>query len=579
MPLKRGIGISAGVVIGEAVVLEANDLRIPRRTVPPQQIPQEIALVDEIFQSARNEIGQEREQFAARAGTELADIFGFHESWLGDPKPRKEIAVLIETNAFGAPYAISTFMRSYRKRFEQMASPFLQERAKDVLDIERRLLRHASGQIAPELSESTQPMIVIAHDLTPSQTVMLEKTGRLLGFAIDAGGATSHTAIIAAGLGIPAVVGLEDITAHVSTGDQVIIDGLHGIVVVHPDEPELREYAARAVQLRELRDTLEQLRDLPAETKDGCKIELLGNIEFPYEVDGCLARGATGIGLFRTEFLFMQEGGPPDEHEQYDAYCAAIKSVNGKPLVIRTLDLGGDKFQSGVTWEMEKNPFLGLRSIRYSLQHLTMFRPQLRAIVRASAHGDVRIMFPLISRIMELRQAKFVLSLVMEELEEEGVEFRGSIPVGVMVETPAAAICARELARETDFLSIGTNDLIQYTLAVDRTNERVAQLYTPADPSILRLIRSVIRCGDRAGIAVSLCGEMAGDPLFTILLVGLGLRTLSMAGANIPRAKKIIRSISLSDAQKVRQRVMSFETEREVLNYLRDETRKVWGDI
>jgi phosphotransferase system enzyme I (PtsI) len=241
------------------------------------------------------------------------------------------------------------------------------------------------------------------------------------------------------------------------------------------------------------------------------------------------------------------------------------------------MDLGGDKCQPG--WEPEKNPFLGLRSIRYSLQHLTMFRPQLRAIVRASAFGNVRVMFPLISRLMELRQAKFVLNLVMEELEEGGYEFRSSIPVGVMVETPAAAICARELAEEVDFMSIGTNDLVQYTLAVDRANERVAQLYTPADPSVLRLIRGVVRDGSRAGTSVSLCGEMAGDPIFTILLIGLGLRSLSMAANNVPVVKKIIRSITLADAERVKRRVLSFETEREVLNYLRDETRKVWGDI
>src|SRR5262245_7550856 len=277
MPLKRGIGISSGVVIGEAVVIEVDELRIPRRTVTAAQIPQEIAAVDEIFKSARRQIGEEREQFAARAGTELADIFGFHETWLGDPKPRKEIAALIQNNSYSAPYAISTFMKAYRKRFEEMASPFLQERAKDVLDIERRLLRHAIGSGQPELTDVNEPMIVIAHDLTPSQIVMLERTGHLLGFAIDAGGATSHTAIIAAGLGIPAVVGLEDITAHVSSGDKVIIDGSHGVVVVNPDDAQLKEYSARSVQLREMRQTLEQLRDLPAETKDGHQIDLLGN--------------------------------------------------------------------------------------------------------------------------------------------------------------------------------------------------------------------------------------------------------------------------------------------------------------
>lgn len=579
MPLKRGIGVSTGVAIGEAVVLETEETRVPRRTVQPEQISHEVTLLERAFESARSEIAGEREIFAARAGTELADIFGFHERWLADPKPRREICALVESKFYSAAYAISVFMRRYRRRFQDMGSPFLQERARDILDIERRLLHHVGGETRHELGELVEPVIVVAHDLTPSEFVKLERTKRLLGFAIDVGGPTSHTAIIAAGLGIPAVVGLEDITSHVSGGDTLVVDGLHGIVVINPDKDQRAEYTAQTAHLQEVRATLAELRDVPAETKDGTCVELHGNIEFPSEVAECLDRGATGIGLFRTEFLFMQEGSAPSEAEQFEAYRAAAEALQGRPLVIRTMDLGGDKCVTGQGWEAEKNPFLGLRSIRYSLQNLAVFRPQLRAIVRASAFGEVRILFPLISRIMELRQAKFVLSLVMEELEEEGYEFSSSIPVGVMVETPAAAICTRELAREADFLSIGTNDLIQFTLAVDRTNERVAQLYTPADPSILRLVRGVVRDAKRRGVPVSLCGEMAGDPLFTILLVGMGLCMLSMAASNIPRVKKIIRSITRAGAERVKRRVMSFETEREVLNYLRDETRKVWGDI
>jgi phosphoenolpyruvate-protein phosphotransferase (PTS system enzyme I) len=578
MPLKRGIGVSSGVVVGDAVVMETEETRVPRRTVPEGQVSGEVVVLSRAFDSARTEVAGEREQFAARAGTEIADIFGFHERWLADPKPLKEIAALIETKYYSAAYAVSVFMRRYRRRFQEMASPYLQDRAKDVLDIERRLLHHISGETQHGLEQLAEPVIIVAHDLTPSQLIILERTKRLLGFATDAGGPTSHTAIIAAGLGIPAVVGLEDITTQVSGGDKLVVDGLHGVVVINPDPAQLAEYTAQAEHLLEVRATLEELRELVAETKDGERVQLLGNIEFPSEVEVCLEKGASGIGLFRTEFLFMQEG-PPSEEEQFEAYRAAADAVKGRPLVIRSMDVGGDKTYPDGNREAEKNPFLGLRSIRYSLQHLSLFRPQLRAIARASLHGDVRVMFPLISRIMELRQAKFVMSLVMEELEEEGYEFPKPIPIGVMVETPAAAICARELAREVDFMSIGTNDLIQYTLAVDRTNERVAQLYTPADPSILRLIRMVIREGNRAGVAVSLCGEMAGDPLFSILLIGMGLRTFSMAANNIPRVKKIIRSITLADAERVKRRVLSFETEREVLNFLRDETRKVWGDI
>lgn len=579
MPLKRGIGVSSGVVIGDALVLDTEESRVPKRVVPSDAVQSEIALVDRAFESARIEVSAERTRFAERAGNELADIFGFHERWLADPKPRREIALLIESKQYSAPYAISIFMRRYRRRFQEMGSPFLQERAKDVQDIERRLLFHVGGETRQNIQALEEPVVIIAHDLTPSQLVELERSKRLLGFATDAGGTTSHTAIIAAGLGIPAVVGLEDITAHVSSGDTVVVDGLHGVVVINPDTAQREGYAAEAIHLNEVRATLGELRDLQAETRDGIQVELLGNIEFPLEIEDCIRNGATGIGLYRTEFLFMDENQLPSEEEQYEAYRAAVDSLGNRPLVIRTMDLGGDKCHRAGGWELEKNPFLGLRSIRYSLQNLSMFRAQLRAIVRASAHGDVRVMFPLISRIMELRQAKFVLSLVTEELEEEGYEYRSNIPVGVMVETPAAAICAKELARECDFMSIGTNDLIQYTLAVDRGNERVAQLYTPADPSVLRLVRRVVRDANRAGTRISLCGEMAGDPLFTILLLGMGLRTFSMAAGNIPRVKKIIRSVTLADAIRVRRRVMTFETEREVLNYLRDETRRVWGDI
>jgi phosphotransferase system enzyme I (PtsI) len=580
MPLKRGIGVSSGVVIGDALVLETDEARVPKRFVSEDQIPLEVLLLDTIFESARAEIAREREQFAARGGAELADIFGFHERWLADPKPRKEIANLIESRAFSAAYAISIFMRRYRRRFEDMGTPFLQERAKDVLDIERRLLHHIGGESRNRLEMLEQPVVIVAHDLTPSQLVALERSKRLLGFALDAGGTTSHTAIIAAGLGIPAVVGLEDISANVSSGDTIVVDGLHGVVVINPDTSQRESYAADAEHLEEVRATLDEIRELTAQTEDGTEIELLGNIEFPLEIKDCFKKGAVGIGLYRTEFLFLQDDHLPTEEEQFKVYRQAVTAVGKRPLVIRTMDLGGDKCRPGSgVHENEKNPFLGLRSIRYSLQHLTMFRAQLRAILRASAFGDVRVMFPLISRIMELRQAKFVLSLVMEDLEQEGYEFRGNIPVGVMIETPAAAICTRELARESDFMSIGTNDLIQYTLAVDRTNEKVAQLYTPADPSILRLIRGVVRDAKRCETHISLCGEMAGDPLFTILLVGMGLRTLSMAAGNLPRVKKIIRSVTRVHAERVKRRVMSFETEREVLNYLRDETRKVWSDI
>jgi phosphotransferase system enzyme I (PtsI) len=400
----------------------------------------------------------------------------------------------------------------------------------------------------------------------------------VLGFAADLGGPTSHTAIVARGLGIPAVVGLDSLTSAVSPGDMLILDGTHGVVIVDPDEAQIAEYREQGARRVALIRSLEELRDLPAETRDGVRVELYGNIEFPEEVATCIAKGATGIGLFRTEFLFLRDGPEPTEEDQFQVYRQVAESLEGRPLVIRTLDLGADKYTHRADWEREPNPFLGLRSIRYCLQHREVFWPQLRAILRASVHGNIKIMFPMISRVMELRQAHFLLKLAMEELEEEGFEIRTDIPIGAMVETPSAALCAAHLAHEVKFLSIGTNDLVQYTLAVDRSNERVAFLYTPHDPAVLRLIRNVVRQGRGGHVDVSLCGEIAGDPMSTILLIGMGLRCLSMSAVNIPEVKKIIRSIRFADARQVAKHVFRFETEREVVNYLRDETRRVLPD-
>lgn len=579
MSVKRGIGVSPGVVIGHAIVLDTEETRVPKRTLPPDQIERELQLVDRTFDAARADVAQERAAVAARAGTELADIFGFHESWLADPKPRKEVQQLIHEKSYSAAYAISVFMRRYRRRFAEMTSPFLQERAKDILDIEKRLLRHVGAEARQDITELDEAVIVVAHDLTPSQTVILERTRRVLGFATDLGGATSHTAIVARGLGIPAVVGLGNVTTLVSGGDTVVIDGTHGVVAINPDAAQIESYQSQAAHQVEVQHALSELRDLPAETKDGVKVALLGNIEFPEDVEGCLSKGAQGVGLFRSEFLFLQGGAEPSEEEQFQSYRQALELLGGRPLIIRTVDLGADKLFPGRITEPEQNPFLGLRSIRLCLQNLPFFRAQLRAIMRASNHGNVSIMFPLITQITELRQARYMLNLVTEELEEEGYEFRYKAPVGIMVETPAAALCARELAREVDFFSIGTNDLIQYTLAVDRTNEKVATLYNGLNPAVLRLLKMVVDAAAAEKIDVSMCGEMAADPICTMLLLGIGLRKFSMVAGSIPSAKRMIRSIEMTDANRVAARALQFETEREVMNYLREETRKILPDV
>ncbi len=578
MPLKRGIPVSPGYCIGKALLLDTEDRRIPKRSVPAGQVDHEQELARRAFDAAAVEIQEERHQARARIGGDvIADILGGHEALLCDPKLRSEVAQVIADRRYSAAYAISLVMLRYQRRFETMQ--FHRERVRDLIDIKRRLLRQIVGESRQDLAELTEPVIIVAHDLTPSQTVNLERTKKILGFATDLGGSTSHTAIVARGLGIPAVVGLDSVTSSVSPGDTLILDGTHGVVIVNPDPSQLAEYREHEVRRVALIRVLDELRDLPAETKDGIQVELFGNIEFPEEVQSCLDKGATGIGLFRTEFLYMREGPEPTEEDQFQVYRQVTELLGGRPVIIRTFDLGADKYAQHRAWDPEPNPFLGLRSIRYCLRHRDVFWPQLRAILRASMHGDVRIMFPLISRIMELRQATYLLKLAMEELEEEGFEISPDISIGLMVETPSAVLCATELAREASFMSIGTNDLIQYTLAVDRTNERVAPLYTPYDPSIIRLLRMALRAGRQCGVDVSLCGELAGDPMGTMLLLGLGLRRFSMSAGSIPEIKRLIRSISIKDAERVARRVLRFETEREIVNYLRDETRRVLPEV
>jgi phosphotransferase system enzyme I (PtsI) len=465
-------------------------------------------------------------------------------------------------------------MRRQANKFLQMSNSYLAERVKDIHDLERRLLRSLVGNRRQDLGHLDQDVVVIAHDLLPSQTAALDRS-HVRGFACDVGGATSHTAIVARAMGIPAIVGLGNITSSVSGGDTIIIDGTRGVVIINPDADQLVEYREFERQRSRLEVELALLKDLPAETQDGHSISMQANIEFPGDIDDALRRGAVGIGLYRTEFLYLSNDREPSEEEHYAAYAEALRRLEGRPLVLRTMDLGADKYTEKQAQNPERNPFLGERSIRMCLHDIPMFKTQLRAIMRASVLGDLRIMFPMISTLMELRQAKMVLNDVMEEMEDEGIPFRREIPIGIMIEVPSAALMANQFAKEVNFFSIGTNDLVQYTLAVDRTNEKVAGLFCPAHPAVLGLIRDVIRAGVRAGIGVSVCGEMAGEPLYTLLLLGLGLTTFSMNGPDVPEVKKIIRSTTTEHARNVARRVMTFDSERQVMHFLREETRKI----
>jgi len=573
MDIKKGIGVSPGLAISTAIVLDAENLVIPHRLIPAANVDPEIERFNRALNDSIQDLSHQRDELLAHQRKEIAAILDFHIGVLQDKSLVDQIGEEIRSHLSTAEYAVGVVMKKFAAVFSNMSDRYLAERVKDIHDIERQLLQRLLGQDRLDLSHLTSDVVIIAHDLLPSQAASLDRR-HVKGFATDAGGRTSHTAIVARSMGIPAVVGLTDITSDVSAGDLVIIDGNHGVVIINPDPQILEENRGAEIRRLKIESERATLQELPAQTLDGHLISLMANIEFPNEVDDALRRGAEGVGLYRTEFLYLASDHEPSEEEHYGAYADALLRLKNRPLVIRTLDLGADKYTQSKFHNPERNPFLGDRSIRMCLHDIPMFKRQLRAIMRSSVLGDVRVMFPMITTLMELRQAKMLLNDVMEELEDEGVSYNRYIPIGMMIEVPSAALMAEKFAKEVNFFSIGTNDLIQYTLAVDRTNEKVAGLFCPGHPAVLGLVRDVIRKGSRS-IGVSMCGEMAGEPLYTLLLLGLGLTTFSMNSPDIPEVKKLIRSTTMEHARQVARRVMSFDSERQVMHYLRDETQKI----
>ena len=576
MLVKKGIPVSHGVAIGQAVVLDAEDQPIPRRVVPTSQVQAQHQRLQTALHHSRGEIEKQKHQVESNPslGPKMAQIFDYHLGMINDKSLIDQFKRMIDGEHVTAEYAVYSVMRRQAQALRDMDIPYFRDRDRDIWDLERRLIGHLIGAARQELSQLKHDSIIIARDLTPSQTASLDKT-RIKGIATDLGGSTSHTAILAKALNIPSVVGIGNLASLVTSGETVIIDGNLGQVIVGPDAAQTFNYKQELSRRTAFETELDELALLPAETLDGTSIGLWGNIEFPAETEAAVEKGIAGVGLYRTEFLYLSGPTEPTEEEHYNAYAMAITALKGKVLTIRTLDLGADKLATdGITYNNERNPFLGVRSIRLCLQNPPMFMRQLRAILRASALGPVRIMFPMISNIMELRQAKMILDDVRDDLEREEIPFDENIPVGIMVEVPSAALEANKFAKECDFFSIGTNDLIQYTLAVDRGNERIASLYSAAHPAVLTLIRDTVRAANRAKIDVSICGEMAGELEYVMLLLGLGLRSLSISPPAIPEVKQLIRLVSMTQCKRVARKAMSFDSDREVLNYLRDEVRK-----
>ena len=578
MEVIKGIPVSPGVIIGRAFVLDDAVRFIPHRAVAQKDVAHQLERLTTAMEQAIKDIEGDRDRAAIKLGPEPAKIFEFHLGLLRDPSLIKHITDHIETDQVTAEYAVSEEFRKLTAQFRAMDSEVFRQKTADLLDLDRRVLNKLIGESEDRLARLTEPVVLVAHDITPTRAASLHRP-EIIGIATDSGGRTSHASIMAAALGIPVVVGCTHVTEHVDEGDEIIVDGRNGLVIIRPDEQTLEQHRQEIERMGTYRLQLREAAPLDAVTLDGTRISLMGNIEFPHEIEEILANHGDGVGLYRTEYLFLVSETEPTEEEQFQAHKQAIELLGGLPLTIRTLDLGADKKTQLLAEEPERNPFLGLRSIRYCLQNLPLFKTQLRSILRASALGPIRIMFPLISTAMELHQAKMILNDVMEECEEEGIEFDPDIPIGIMVEVPAAALSASALARECSFFSIGTNDLIQYTLAVDRGNERVANLYTAAHPAVLHLVRAVVRAARRWDVETSICGEIAGEVEYTMLLVGMGLRTLSLVPSQIPHVKRVIRSVDIEQCERLARKVGSFESERQVINHLRDEVRKVLPEM
>jgi len=574
MEIKKGIAVSPGISIAKSLIIDSEDYRIPRRKIMPSQRLTEIQRVRNAFQDAIGQLTQLEAQQDQTEGGRIKDIFAVHLRFLRDRSLRRKITDLIHAESVTAEYGVSTVLREIAAHFSNVKDSYISERAADIYDIERRLLRQLLGRRREDVEHLSEEVVVIARELSPTQTAGFNRKF-VKGLATDAGGRTSHTAIVARSLGLPAVVALEDLTEFVTGGDTVIVDGNRGVVIVNPDNETLQEYEKYSHEFALLEHKLDAIREEPAVTRDGVKITVLGNIEFPDEAEMVLQKGGEGIGLYRTEFLYLNRPSEPTEQEHYQAYAETVRVFQRRPVIMRTVDLGADKYTQRKRFAPEPNPFLGLRSIRFCLQNLMMFKTQLRAILRASLLGKVKIMFPLITNHQEMMQAKMILHDVMEDLDEESIEYNKDIEMGIMIETPSAALIASTLARDADFFSIGTNDLIQYTLAVDRGNELVSTLYSAADPAVLRLIRTVVQDAYKAQIDAAICGEMASEPEYIILLLGMGIRTISLTPPMIPEIKQIIRSVKIEDCNNVARKVLSMNSERQISSYLRNAARKI----
>ena len=574
----HGVGVAPGIARGVVFLHKPDDEEPPKRRIDDSEVTKEIVRFESALIATRAQILEMQQRIAEAIGAKDASIFDAHLLVVEDRTLIDEVLRSLEKEKFNVEFIFAEVANRYAQTLSEIDDPYLRERAFDIHDVTRRVIRNLLGRSTKTLGTLDQPQIVVAHNITPSDTAMLNRQ-LVLGFATDVGSRTSHTAIMARSLNIPAVVGLKDISEQLRPGEHVLLDGTNGVVILNPSDQTLWEYGEIEVKLEHVEEVLTGLRDTVSTTSDGRHVVLSANIELPEDVPLVIEAGAEGIGLYRTEFFFLNKNDLPTEEEQYKTYRSVAEAMQPESIIIRTLDIGGDKFLSHSHLPAEINPFLGCRAIRFCLDRPDIFKAQLRAILRVSALGNVRMMFPMISGLSELRQAKEVLESCMAELREEGKPFKEDLEVGIMIEVPSAVLVADALATEVDFFSIGTNDLIQYTIAVDRVNERIAHLYEPTHPAILRLIEMTVSAAHAHGIWVGVCGEMAGEITLTPLLLALGVDELSVSIGLVPRVKKAVQTLDTKECSKLLEEIRGLTSATDILARCEEVARKHYAEL
>ena len=575
----EGVGVSPGMACGKIHVVRDDLDDVARYRIAPSQVPDEIGRFETALIQTRMQILEMQQRIAESIGAKDAAIFDAHLLVVEDRTLIDEVLRKLETDLCNVEWVFQEVATRYAETLNKIDDPYLRERALDIQDVTKRVIRNLQGKAPKTFLALSEPHILVAHNLTPSDTASINRAN-VLGIATDLGSRTSHAAILARSLNIPAVVGLHDITAKLETGQHVLVDGSDGLLIVNPAAETIAHYAEIESRRARVVAQLKELRTTRSTTRDGRHVVLSANIELPEDVEAVAANGAEGIGLFRTEFLYLNRTTLPTEDEQFETYRKVAERVRPDPLIIRTFDLGGDKLAPGtVDITDELNPFLGWRAIRLCLENIDIFKTQLRAILRASAVGNMKIMFPMISGLEELRAAKAVLAECNEELRRSGIPLGEEIEVGAMIEIPSAAICANVLAPEVDFFSIGTNDLIQYALAVDRVNEKIAYLYKPTHPAILRLLKMIAEAAHAHHIWVGVCGEMAGDVALIPLLLGLGMDELSAGATLVPRIKRAVQSLAIPECRELVEEALKLNTASEILERCLELADKRYGDL